>query len=235
MRRNWSSRSASRARAAVPDRRQRGHPAVHLPAQRRHRAHRQQAVPDLEQLLEELLGVAVVPGGDLPLQRPHLLGERGEVVPQPGRQRRDDGERQLVRGRGAEAAVEQPAGDGAGLDPRGLGGDLRVQRPVHGDEPAGADELVELDVVDVPPGAALRARAARRTGGRGRGAPSAPGCARAQSARGPRVDAEPARRARRRPSSSQAGTSTQTTPRRPRVGEQRVELVGRAPLRTRPR
>ena len=234
MRRNWSSTSASQGARAVPDRRQRGHPAVHLPAQRRHGAHREQAVPDLEQLLEELLGVAVVPGGDLPLQRPHLLGERAEVVPQPGRQRRDDGERQLVRGRGAEAAVEQAAGDGARLDPRRLGGDLRVQRPVHGDVPAGADELVEFDIVDVPPGAAfrcvqhdeqvvavevhLRHRVALRA-----------------VARGPRVDAEPARQHLRGRVVPRRDVHPDDAPSGRHVGEQRVELVGRAPLCARPR
>ena len=37
----------------------------------------------------------------------------------------------------------------AGLAQRGLGGDRRVHRAVDGDHIAGADELIQLDVVDV--------------------------------------------------------------------------------------
>ena len=49
-----------------------------------------------------------------------------------------------------------PAPDGAGVQERDLRVDRRVQRPVHGDQVVAADELVQLDVVDVTALAELR-------------------------------------------------------------------------------
>ena len=46
--------------------------------------------------------------------------------------------------------------DGAGVQERDLRVDRRVQRPVHGDQVVAADELVQLDVVDVTTLAELR-------------------------------------------------------------------------------
>ena len=49
-----------------------------------------------------------------------------------------------------------PAPDGAGVQERDLRVDRGVQRPVHGDQVVAADELVQLDVVDVTTLAELR-------------------------------------------------------------------------------
>ena len=49
-----------------------------------------------------------------------------------------------------------PAPDGAGVQERDLRVDRGVQRPVHGDQVVAADELVQLDVVDVTTLAQLR-------------------------------------------------------------------------------
>jgi len=64
-------------------------------------------------------------------------------------QGRDDRVGQLEGRAGAQPSRLDPPQHRAGLPQRGLLGDRRVDRPVDGDHIAGADELVQLDVVDV--------------------------------------------------------------------------------------
>jgi hypothetical protein len=72
------------------------------------------------------------------------------VVAQPPSQGAGDRERQIgSRGR-VQASVLEPPRDGAGLGERGVQGHGRVERAVHGHHPVGTDELVQLQVVDVP-------------------------------------------------------------------------------------
>src|SRR5512132_1043068 len=108
-----------------------------------------------EQLLQELLRVAQVPGGDPLLQGPHLAGDGLHERLLALGQGRDDRIRQLERRPGTEPAGLDAPQHRAGLTQRGLFGDRRVDRAVDGDHIAGADELVELDVVDVAAGAEL--------------------------------------------------------------------------------
>jgi hypothetical protein len=96
-----------------------------------------------------------VAGGDPLLQRPHLAGDRLHEPLLTLGQGRDDGIGQLEGRAGVQPSRLDPPQHGAGLAQGGLGGDRRVHRAVHGDQIAGAEELVQLHVVDVAAGAEL--------------------------------------------------------------------------------
>ena len=107
-------------------------------------------------LLQELLGVAAVATGDQAFQPPDLLRHRGQVVAEASAEGADDREGEVGRRGGVQAPALDPPRDRPGLGEGRLEGDGRVERAVHGDHPVGADELVELQVVDVPVRSHLR-------------------------------------------------------------------------------
>jgi hypothetical protein len=133
-----------------------GHAVVNGVAQGRHGAHREQAVPGLEQLGKKHLGIGDVPSGDSLLQLPDILRHRlHELVLHPGH-RGHDRVGQLERGGRPEATGLDPLQRLPGLAQPDIGVDRRVVRAMDGHQVMPADELVQLDVVHMPAPAQLR-------------------------------------------------------------------------------
>src|SRR5829696_8480566 len=90
-----------------------------------------------------------MPGGDPLLKRPHLAGDGLHEPLLALGQGRDDRIRQLKGRPRVQPARLDASQHRAGLPQRRLGRDRRVDGAVDGHDIAGADKLVELDVVDV--------------------------------------------------------------------------------------
>jgi hypothetical protein len=123
---------------------------------RRHGADSQQLVPDLEQLLQQHLGIVVaVLVGDLLLETSRFLRQRRNEVDLATSQRGHDGVRQLHRRARVDLVLLDAVQHQARVDDCDRGTHGRVQRAVHRHQVVRPDELVELDVVHVTAAAQL--------------------------------------------------------------------------------
>ena len=117
---------------------------------RGHGADREQLVSDLEQVLQQRLGIVVVVlVGDPLLQPARFAGECRHQVDLTAHQGRADRVGQFQRRVRVNLVPLDPVQHLPGVDERDVGVDDRVERAVHRDEIVGSDELVELDVVHV--------------------------------------------------------------------------------------
>jgi hypothetical protein len=129
-RRNWSSRSNSRRCSSYRPHAERRHPSEDLAGQGGHGPDGEQPVPDREQLLQELLGVAAVATGDQTFQPPDLLGHRDQVVAEASAEGADDREGEVGRRGRVQAPALDPPRDRLRLGEGRLQGDGRVERAV---------------------------------------------------------------------------------------------------------